>query len=159
MKFIASANKVFGNENVGGFINIDAEYLNYGSSNFNLTAYSDEEDDALYEDELNSEIEKTLSSVLNVRFGGELALKRFRIRGGVAFDQSPFKHTSDYDPVKVVSGGLGYRGDNFYIDAACLLSTNSYGYSPYTATDQLRSPIVNIDKKLTKFTTTFGFKF
>ena len=158
-KFIGSVGKIFGNENLGGFINVDAEYLNYEANRFNLTAYSSYDDDAEYEDELNDEISKKLSSVFNVRFGGELALKKFRLRAGMAFDESPFKSDSNYDPVKVISGGLGYRGDNYYIDVAYLQSTNSYGFSPYTADDQLRSPIVNIDKTLGKFTATLGFKF
>lgn len=158
-KFIGSAGKIFGNENIGGFINIDAEYLNFGSSKFDLTAYSSYEEDAIYEEELNNEINKKLSSVFNVRFGGELAIKKFRIRAGMAFDESPFKTESEYNPVKVISGGLGFRGNSYYLDVAYLQSTNSYGFSPYTADDITRSPLVNIDKTLGKFTATLGFKF
>lgn len=159
LKIIGSLGKVFGNEKFGGFINIDAEYSDNPGMKFNFTKYSDNADDEKAQKEINDKIAKDLKGAFNIRIGGELAVKKLRLRAGTAVYDSPFKSDSDYNPALIFSGGIGYRGEGFYIDLAYVHSSYSYGYYPYVAADKSRSPRIDIDKTIDKFNATIGLKF
>lgn len=158
-KFIGSVGKIFGNENVGGFVNMDAEYIYNPGMKFNYHKYSSSSDDLDAEKEINDKLEKDLKGAFNIRLGAELAVKKFRIRGGAAFYDSPFKSDADYNPATVLSAGIGYRGDSFYIDLAYVNSKYNYAYYPYVADNKSRSPRIDIDKTINKFNATVGLKF
>ncbi len=157
-KFIGSIGKVFGNEKFGGFINMDAEYINNPGMKFNYHKYSSATEDLNAEKQINNKLDKDLKGAFNIRLGSELAIWKFRIRGGLAFYDSPFKSDADYNPATVLSAGLGYRGNSFYIDLAYVNSKYNYAYYPYIA-DKNNSPRIDIDKSINKFNATIGMKF
>jgi hypothetical protein len=158
-KFIGSAGKIFGNENIGGFVNMDAEFISNAGMKFNYHKYSSSSDDLDAEKEINNKLQKDLKGAFNIRVGAELAIKKFRLRGGAAFYDSPFKSDSDYNPATVLSTGIGYRGDSFYIDLAYVNSKYNYAYYPYVAENRTRSPRIDIDKTINKLNATVGLKF
>lgn len=158
-KFIGSLGKIFGDTDLGGFVNIDAEYINNPGMKFNFTRYSNTPEEEQNQREANEELERDLKGAFNIRLGGELAIKKFRIRAGAAFYDSPFKADADSDPGRVLSAGIGYRGDSYYVDFAYVNSMFSYGYLPYTADIKARSPRVEIDKLINKFNVTVGLRF
>ena len=158
-KFIGSVGKIFGDENLGGFINMDAEYIYNSGMKFNYHKYSSSSDDLDAEREINDQLKKDLKGAFNVRIGAELAMKKFRLRGGAAFNDSPFKSDADYDPATVLSAGIGYRGDSFYIDLAYVNSKYSYAYYPYVADNKSRSTKIDVDKTINKINATVGLKF
>ena len=158
-KFIGSVGKIFGNENFGGFINMDAEYSHNQGIKYNYSKYSSNTDVLDAEKEINEKLNKDLKGAFNIRLGGELAIRKLRLRAGAAFYDSPFKADADYNPATVLSGGIGYRGDSFYIDLAYVNSQYNYAYYPYVADNKTRSPKVEIDKTINKFNATVGLKF
>lgn len=158
-KFIGSVGKIFGNENVGGFVNMDAEYIYNPGMKFNYHKYSSSSDDLDAEKEINDKLQKDLKGAFNIRIGAELAIKKFRVRGGAAFYDSPFKSDSDYNPATVLSTGIGYRGNSFYIDLAYVNSKYNYVYSPIDVDIKSKSPRIDIDKTINKFNATVGLKF
>jgi hypothetical protein len=158
-KFIGSVGKIFGNENFGGFINMDAEYTHNQGMKYNYRKYSSNTDILDAEKEINEKLNKDLKGAFNIRLGGELAIRKLRLRAGAAFYDSPFKSDADFNPATVLSGGIGYRGDSFYIDLAYVNSQYNYAYYPYVADNKTRSPKIEIDKTINKFNATVGLKF
>lgn len=158
-KFIGSIGKVFGNEKLGGFINLDGEFLNYSGAKFNFHAFSSDTIDIANEKYVNTQINTRLKSTINLRLGGELAFHKLRLRGGIGMYDNAFTSSQNYDPSYVKSLGIGYRGNSMYFDVAFLTSQQSYAYYPYTADEIDRSPQVNVDKTINKITATLGLKF
>ena len=84
-----------------GFISGEVEWVDFRNSSFNYDGFEDAERD------VNQSIEDGLSSVLNIRLGGEVAYQLWRFRAGVGLKQSPFSDDDAFDPV--ISAGLGVR--------------------------------------------------
>jgi hypothetical protein len=158
-KFIGSAGKIFKINDISGFVNFDAEYVGYDNARYNLTKYSSDEYDAENERFQNDEINNKLRSTFNFRLGSEIAFKKLRFRLGGALNGSPFAYSDGYNPDLTYSAGLGYRGDEYYIDVAYLTTTKKYSYQPYTAEDPSRSNSISIDKYSNNIALTLGVKF
>jgi len=141
-----------------GFLSGEVEYVNYRSPSFNLTANSNDPLDQFNENGLNAEIDDLLEPALNIRIGTELAYKFYRLRLGANLIDSPFQDTGilDYDPS--FSGGLGYRGNRFYVDVAYTLRSLNTNYSPYALLDFNDEPFVSIEQNRQLISTTFGYK-
>lgn len=158
-KFIASTGKIFKVNDITGFVNIDAEYVGYENTKYNLTKYSDDSYDRENEKYQNNEIKTKLKSTFNFRLGSEIAYKKLRLRLGGALNGSPFADSDGFDPAYTYSAGLGYRSNEYYVDIAYLVANNSYAYQPYVASDPSRSNTISIDKTSNKLSLTFGVKF
>ncbi len=107
-RFIGSAGYIVGKY---GFLTGEVEYVDYSSAQFRY--------DGLPEDEriVNDEIAAELQSAINIRLGGEIAVEKFRIRGGIGLLQPPeVEDTEGFNTT--FSVGLGLRERIFYIDAA-----------------------------------------
>ena len=157
-KFIFSAGKLFRAGDLAGFVDFDAEYINYTSAKYNFRRSSDDPYDLENEKIQNEKIQHDLKSAFNLRLGSEIAYKKIRFRFGAGLLDTPFKD-GGYQADLSYSMGFGYRANSYYLDFAFLGTNNSYAYLPYIADKPERSPAVDITKHDTKFTVTAGFKF
>lgn len=143
-------------DDLKGFINADAQFINYSSNNFDLTANSQNTGDATYEQELNNLIDNQLGSSMNINLGGELAADKWRLRGGIGFLESPYENNNDF--AKVYSFGGGFRADRIYIDVAYQIRDYSEEHVPYRVFDSTLDPVISNEVSVNKLIFTIGFK-
>lgn len=131
-----------------GFLSGDVEFVDYKSALVQSNDFSSNKD--------NSEILNRFQNVINMRFGAEIRVEDFRLRGGYAFMPNPIKNAA-FKGEQIISGGIGYRPDDFYVDFTVSHSSNQKSYSPYAiSTNQ---PVVNSAISQLAFTATVGFTF
>ena len=142
-KLVASASYIIGKK---ALISFDYEYINYANAKFKseTNAY----DDIVAIAVGNDDIKNTLTSTNNFRVGAEYRInQQFSLRGGYSLQESPYKNgdtetqdmfgshqLSDFkDDLKItgVSGGLGYRNKNYFVDVAYRLSSYDTSYFNY----------------------------
>lgn len=147
-RFLGGAGFIFGKI---GFISGEIEYLNYSNAKFR---YDDQYDQS--EGAVNEDIKSYLSSAVNFRLGGEVALDVWRARAGVAILEAPLE--GDQTIAKQFSAGFGGRFDGFYFDLAYRYSDSKESYVPYV-TNTGPEQIVDLDFKYHRFIATLGFRF
>ncbi len=155
LKAIASIAYVFKDL---GLLSLDYEHINYSNMSF-----QDGGDGYNYSNE-NDNISKIYRNVNNIRVGGELHVNEFFLRGGYAFYPSPYKKGGLNDNANrtILSGGVGYRSRNFFVDAAYLYSIQKENYIFYDLRNTDGSLAINpVSTKMTegKLLVTLGFKF
>ena len=105
-----------------GFLSAEIEWVNYAGTNFNLTGDSEDvPSDEVFQEALNAEIDNDYRSALNIRFGGEYAYKKFRLRAGYTITGRSLQAGNLTN--NAYSFGLGLRENTFYIDLAYLGNT------------------------------------
>lgn len=144
-------------ENVVGFVNGDVEWVDYGESSVDLTAYSSDPIESQKTVSINRDISQFLGQSVNVRLGSELGIQKLRLRAGYESSQSPYN--ADVDRMEGWSFGIGLREDNFFMDLGFQSRKSNEGYLPYVVLDTERHPLVNIETIRKKFLFTIGFKF
>jgi len=108
-----------------GLISADIEIVDYTSAKFNSDSYK-------FSDE-NEVINSLYTKATNIRFGGEMKYKPFRIRAGYALYGSPYKANSTFSN-ESFSFGLGIDKGYFIADFAYIVSEGSdehFMYSSY----------------------------
>ncbi len=159
-KIIASASYIFGKLAILSF---DYERINYANAKF--TASVDDWDDITIINEQNEIIDDVFTSTNNYRAGVEFRVnKQFSLRGGYAFQASPYKEDPKDNEITSYSAGFGYRFSNYFFDVAYKLSSyslNYYNYNWDASYDQYigTPPTVNTDVKDNNIVFTFGMKF
>lgn len=108
-----------------GFITGDVECVDYTSTQLHdADGYSSSGD--------NTDIKTNYRAVVNTRFGAEIRLPAgLLLRGGYGILGSPLK-AGGMD-TKTITGGLGYRFSNYYVDLAYMNIAGSQVLTPYTA--------------------------
>lgn len=137
-----------------GFLTADLEYTDYGSMKYNYGQGYESESDAI-----NSVIRNTYKSAVNVRVGAEAKLKDFALRAGMAYYGSPYKN-STFDASRLnISGGVGYRSKNWFLDVAFVHAMQTYRQMPYTL-DRVDANVqsAEVKNKVSSASITFGFK-
>jgi len=133
-----------------GLLSIEVEHVNYSSMRLR-----DPNDGSAFTD-ANDAINSTYQNVNNIKLGGEVRLNDIFLRGGYAFYPSPFKkgYLNENANRSIISGGIGYRSNNFFVDAAYQYSIQKEKYIFY----QEANPV---STKMTegKFLVTVGFRF
>lgn len=109
-----------------GLITGDVEYVDYSSMHFSS---SDNQTDI----NVNRDIRNTYQSAVNYRIGGEYKLDNVYLRAGYNTKGNPYKNF-EYSQSSI-SGGIGYRINNFYIDAAYVNSVKEYSQKPYSISE------------------------
>jgi len=145
-----------------GFISADYEYVDYSATKFTLDA-----NDKLLEGQVNSDIKSTYKPASIFRLGAEgRVTKNFMLRAGIGYYGSPAQNASFNDNRIDISGGAGFRFDNFYIDLAYIhtqyngqdlfyqLTYLDNNMNPYTITQ-----LANMQNSLNTAVMTVGFKF
>ncbi|WP_342647882.1 hypothetical protein [Mucilaginibacter sp. CSA2-8R] len=131
-----------------GFITGDVEYLDYTSTHIDSEDYDVTQD--------NNDIKRNYQSVVNARLGAEARLtSSFFLRGGYGIYGSPSKMNAT--DRTTVSGGLGYRFANYYIDATYTHVSNTTTMTPYDIAEY--SPAADIKNRNSNVFLTLGLRF
>jgi hypothetical protein len=131
-----------------GFVTGDVEYQDYSSAH--LTYNTDRED--------NNAIKTGYRSVVNTRFGAEARLaSNFSLRGGYSVQGNPLKQSGTQTDVKTISGGLGYRFQNYFVDATYTNVKGSQTILPYDVGST--TPTANLDRRYNNVFLTMGVRF
>lgn len=135
-----------------GFLSAEVEWVDYSSSEFNLTSTISTPETVNLERELNNEISRNYRTAMNIKVGGELALDQLRLRAGVNLLGNPNEGDTDYR--MAYTGGIGYRMRAFYVDLAYRYMQNdgvvtAYGGAPTATTVSTNN----------NFMLTLGFNF
>ncbi len=107
-----------------GLISADIEIVDYTSAKFNSDSYK-------FSDE-NEVINSLYTKATNIRLGGEIKYKPFRIRAGYALYGSPYKTNSEFGN-ESVSFGLGVDRGHFIADFAYVFSEGSDEHFMYSS--------------------------
>lgn len=140
-----------------GFLTAEAEWLDYGNAAFNFKSFGS--GDLAYLTEVNNTIQSKYGQALNVRLGGEYVMDKIRLRAGYALYSTPFRDgiATESGTISRISGGIGYHGQNTFIDFAIVTGGNSEEYVPYIAPNS--APSVINKSSYTSSVLTIGFKF
>lgn len=130
-----------------GLISLDYEYVDYTAAKLSASDY-----DFFNENEAIGQRYKAAS---NIRLGGELRLGKYYLRAGYGLYGNPY---ADGEPnagkgTSVVSGGVGYKDKNMYIDFGLARSGSDQLYYLY---GNNAADVTNVH---TRFSTTLGFRF
>ena len=133
-----------------GFLTAEVEYVNYSKANFKYDGFVAEEQEA------NDGISSNLASAINVKVGGEVAVKVFRFRAGAGINQSPVE--GDNTTNLILSAGAGLRLRSFFLDVAYRRYNINETYTPYLTS---QAPLQLVDNTINnnKVMLTLGFKF
>ena len=107
-----------------GLITADIEIIDYASAKFNSDTYKFSNENAV--------INSLYTKATNIRLGGEMKYKPFRIRAGYALYGSPYKDNAELDR-KSYTFGLGVDKGHFIVDFAYVFSEGSDEHFMYSA--------------------------
>lgn len=136
-----------------GFISGELEWLNYGNNQFGFNGFAEDEDLA------NRDVEDMLASSLNLKVGGEYAINKFRLRGGVSLRQPPYADTEGLPAFNTqISAGAGLALENFFLDLTARHSTSEEVYRPYLTSFYPEQVFENKSNYI-RVLMTLGFRF
>ncbi|MEO1436848.1 MAG: hypothetical protein AAFV80_15020 [Bacteroidota bacterium] len=140
-----------------GFLTFDAEWVNYRASA--LVIDSEDPGDVAFQDDVNDQIDQKYNHALNLRIGAEYARKFFRARAGYAFYGPPFRSgvTQNNQLRQRLSGGLGVRFKDFFVDGAIVYTLEDSDFVAYTSS--FDSPAVVNNRSEAYVVMTIGIKF
>jgi len=136
-----------------GLLSVDAEYINYSKMRLRNGSYGEDFNTD------NDVIRDAAGKVLNIRTGGEIRINQVSVRGGFAYFPSPYEDgelnstANHYD----ISGGIGIREKNFFIDLGAVYTLHKEKYNLYN--DGIRDNIASFDQGNFRILTTIGFRF
>ncbi len=107
-----------------GLITVDIEIIDYASAKFNSDNYKFSNENAV--------INSLYTKATNIRLGGEMKYKPFRIRAGYALYGSPYKDNTELDR-KSYTFGLGVDKGHFIVDFAYVFSEGSDEHFMYSS--------------------------
>jgi len=153
-RIIASASGVIGKM---GLVSVDYEYIDYSSARLRASNNRFATSSYNFTNE-NAQVNAQYVATGNLRVGTEWRVNPMRIRAGVAMYGNPYKENATLtDPTRTsISGGLGYRTNEFYIDFAAVHTTYSDDFYLYDAA------LVNaatLDHTQLNFLLTVGFRY
>lgn len=109
-------------------LSVDYIYKDYANTKFKPT------NDGLYS-YLNNVMNNVLQDNYELRIGGEYKIKKWSVRGGYRFEQSPYKKDFAMGDLTAYSGGLGYNFGGSRLDISY---TNEHrNYNQYLLTSGL----------------------
>jgi hypothetical protein len=141
-----------------GILSGDLEYISY--STMKMRSDRDYESNIVTElvSSVNTTIEQTYKSVLNLKFGSEFRIKNFSIRAGAAYFPSPYAEAeiNRIADLTEITSGIGYRNENFFVDLGFSGLLHSEKYNLYTANGN--SNIAGLDHNRYRYVATFGIR-
>ncbi|MFN0214127.1 MAG: hypothetical protein ACKVT2_07710 [Saprospiraceae bacterium] len=135
-----------------GFLSADVEWVDYAANRYNFTADVASQDNQQYEREVNTDIQRSYQQTMNVRFGGELVLDDFRLRGGLNLLGKPEEGATGFNTG--YSAGAGIRGESFFLDFGWRRGKGKGSVQPYQ-----NAPVASTNVVTNDFLLTLGFKF
>lgn len=134
-----------------GLITADVEYVDYASMRI-TTDYADVNTAS------DEDIANIYQSAVNFRLGGEYRLASdFLLRAGYNYRGNPYQDGLE-STAQTISGGLGYRINNTYIDLTYLNQRSDMEYTPYQSIEY-PSNTASIKNSKNNVFLTVGFKF
>lgn len=101
--------------NKSGFLSFD-----YGFKDYSNIKYGTQND--FRNLNVNGQIANLLTTTNTYRVGGEYKIKQFSIRGGYAYEDSPYKNKKTIGAINSYSGGIGYDFEIVKVDLSYILS-------------------------------------
>ncbi|MFN0033996.1 MAG: hypothetical protein ACKVUS_02950 [Saprospiraceae bacterium] len=135
-----------------GFLSADVEWVDYAANRYNFTSDVASQDNQQLERDVNTIIQRDYKQAMNVRFGGELALDEFRLRGGFNLLGKPEDGVSGFNTA--ITAGAGVRGKSFYLDFGWRRGEGQGSVRAYENAPVASTKVVSND-----FLLTLGFKF
>jgi hypothetical protein len=131
-----------------GLISAEYTYVDYTSARLSPSADFTEP---------NNVINNNFTQTHNFRVGTEVIFGAMLVRAGYAYNMSPFNEGVNDANWEVISGGIGYRTSEFFIDAA--LSYNMTGMDYFLYSSQNYEAKASLDNKNYNFILTLGYRF
>lgn len=146
-----------------GFLTATAEYVNYQGIRIRTTAFSNQQDNNDFKNDVKRFVQESYQNVINLRAGAEIRAGLFRVRGGVGYLPSAYKLDLDRvakgDRNKLqLSAGAGFRNDRFFADISGSYLTYKSGYSPFQLSDT-DTPTVLTNNRSTNVMLSMGVFF
>ncbi|MBL7825116.1 MAG: outer membrane protein transport protein [Saprospiraceae bacterium] len=135
-----------------GFVSADVEVVDYSNNRYNFTADVPSQENEVIERAINREIQQAYKQALNFRFGAELVLDQFRLRGGLNLLGKPQAGEEGYNTA--FTAGAGVRGESFYLDLGWRHYSGQGSVLPYAG-----APKASTDNVTNDILLTLGFKF
>lgn len=132
---------------------VDYEFIDYSKMELD-----DEENSQGVIDD-NQDIQEVYISTHNIRAGAEFRLNSLYFRGGASYSTSPYsdKTINSDNYLFGISGGLGYRQNNFFIDFGFRQLVNDYNYAVLSGNPNMDQAQIKETKN--NYVLTIGFKF
>ncbi len=105
----------------------------------------------------NNVINNNFTQTHNLRFGTEILVGVMQVRVGYAYNMSPFNEGVNDASWETITGGVGYRNADFFIDAA--LSYNMSGRDYFLYSYQDYEAKASLDYSNYNFMVTLGYRF
>ena len=161
-KAIISASYVFREiENVRkqkGFISADIEYLRHRGSRFSSGNETPTIAEKAYYKSLNEVVKTNYKGTINFRVGGELKFDIIMARIGFAYYSNPYKDDAFKANKMLLSGGLGYRNNGFFVDLTYVYNLKKDVDLPYRLEDRANT-FAELKQKQGHIVATIGVKF
>jgi len=134
-----------------GLISIDYEFIDYRSIHFSNGYYETDLQNA------NQDSKNIFRATSNIRAGAELKMGSAYLRGGYAFYASPFSGSeiNKNANTNILSGGIGYHSNNFFIDFSYSLASKTEKYFMYLD----NASEVELKTNSSNILATIGFRF
>jgi hypothetical protein len=147
-----------------GFITATAEYVGYQGMRVRTSAFSNQQDNLDFRNDVKSFVQETYQNVVNLRAGAEIRAGLLRLRAGAAYLPSAYKLNLDRvakgDRDKLLlSAGLGVRNDRFFADLSGSYLTYKSGFSPFQLPNDVDTPTVATNNRSTNLVLSFGVFF
>lgn len=139
-----------------GFISADVDFINYSNAKLKSKEFEVSGD--------NESINSLYENAINWRVGSEIRVASFRLRGGYSYQGDPYKDNGMDNSITKISGGIGYRNREFFVDVSAVQSKWNSARSPYTMysiNDRTVdiSPVAYTKNKNLNVSVTFGVNF
>jgi len=131
-----------------GLISAEYEYVDYSNARLRPTVDLSDKNDL---------IKSNFTQTHNFRLGAEVNLGAMQLRAGYAYKMSPFADDINDAGVQIVSGGLGFRTAEFFVDAALSYSISNLDYYLYSS--QNYTAAADLSYNNYNFILTFGYRF
>lgn len=142
MAFILGDNK----SKIAGSISGDYEYADYSNMKYRLNDIKSESD-------INTTISNYFQATNTLRIGGELKLGSIALRAGYCLMDNPYSKDLNDAGAYSITGGLGYKNKNFFMDFAYAYT---FGKSKFYEYDY---NVINLENTTHLAQLTFGVKF
>jgi hypothetical protein len=101
----------------------DVEYIDYSSGTLDAHDYRFNEE--------NEQVRKKYQSTLNIKTGAEIRLRPISFRAGLDYFGNPYANDVNDGQIWKLSGGIGYRDRDFFMDFAYVYTIKKEDYYMY----------------------------
>lgn len=140
------------------FITADVEYVNHKGSRFTNDNEDASQRDKDYTHQLNDVVKESYKGTFNFRVGGELKFNTIMTRLGFAYYGDPYKDAPWKASRTLLSGGLGYRNNGFFVDLTYVYNMTKDANFPYRLSGRPNT-YAELDQKQGNIVATVGWKF